>query len=545
MFITIGKRDCNLVYIDPIRGHIRWTANEKHKPEDLQRLPVLSPIGIAEVKPKGQDFTKDQDLSNVVGICFPMLTKAITYLNDNKITHLEYLFLISTNRKQLLPKLNEIKESMEKAERIDAVYDYLERGLIKHAQEDNISDTAHLIRETILKNSIPLGGLSIANIVILDLGTYGFFAPILEADLTKLLKKDILKKADINILDFFESETYNALKPYFGILENAKIYLALNAGGMPQMQKGVEQVVKSTVAHAEYEQIYNSEFLWYQLESQPQEEFLVLLRQMTDNVIGLDWDSAYARFISLKTKHANKLGQPTIQKLETLFKRIITSRSESANGRWFDNFSTLILQALYRMNLNDVVVWLKCLEESALDTLLQKLCGKLWQRVETISEGGHKKKRIIFTNEQNQQESLPAYPDVLKGRFGEESLMPAFELFVKVFLEPEYFDNSIEWEHIRKKRNELIHQGVSVNADVSTGKKILQFIDIDPICLSEAIAHLQNGNLNALIDFEKKCMNNNFFGPLRQIAGLLDETYTLFDRKKCEDYLKTLHLYSS
>jgi len=411
MFMTIGKRDCHLVYEDAIQGKVRWSTTVKDKEFDI--LPILNPKGTMERK------LDKCDNSKVVGLCFPMLSKALNYLKDRGEVQLDFLFLISTNRQLLLPKLEQFKDLLEKTELIDEVYEYLEQGLVKHAKEDNISSIAHLIKCSIEEKRVPLYDLSIDKVEILDLGTYGFFNDILNADLRKSLDINLLKKADINILDFFESETYSALKPYFKHLEEAKIYLAINSGGMPQMQKGVEQVLKSTVAHAEYEQIFNSEFLWYQLESQPQEEYLKLLRQMTDNVIGLDWDSAYARFITIKVKHANKLGSDKIAKLEKLFNGIIASRRGTTASKWFENFSTLIFQALYRMNLNDVVVWLKCLEEAAYDATLKKQCGKLWQRVDTIPDNRGSLKKHVFIKESNRKELTPfdAYPNILSQHF--------------------------------------------------------------------------------------------------------------------------------
>lgn len=536
MFMTIGMRDCHLVYEDAVQGRVRWSAPIKDIAE-FDRFMVLNPQGVKEKK---LDRNADKQ---AVGLCFPMLSKAISYLKDRGETKLDYLFLISTNRKLLLPRLEQIRDLLEKAELIDDMYEYLDQGLIRHAREDTISEAAHLIKQSIQSKRVPLFGMEISQIEILDLGTYGFFDDILNADLNKPLNVSMLKKADINVLDFFESEAYTALKPFFGFLEEAKIYLAINAGGMPQMQKGVEQVLKSMVAHADYEQIYNSEFLWYQLESQPQGEFLLLLRQMTDNVISLDWDSAYARFVSLKAKHANKLGSSRLAKLEKIFKAVLAARKKTNPSQWFENFCTLIFQALYRMNLNDVAVWLKCIEEAAYGAMLQKQCGKLWERVETIPDSrGTLKKHVFIKDSESQKLSLiDAYPAVINGIFDKQTLLDAFEPYAKVFMEEGVFRHSEVWSKMRLVRNRLIHKGIPVTNDPASLNLILDFIGVDLKVLNTAISHLQCGNLKALREFEQNCLNNKFFYPLRSIAGISSLVHTLSERKKCDEYLRMLY----
>lgn len=535
MFMTIGKRDCHLIYETAQGGRYRWSANVELVKEH-KKLPILDARDIKEDKPQG---SRDK----VIGLCFPMLSKALDYLVNRGETKLDYLFLISTNRKLLLPKLMQIKELLDQAGVIDNTYEYLEKGLIKHAKEDTISDTAHFIKRSLEHKKIPLYCISIAHIEVLDLGTYGFFDSIIQADLSKPLEINLLKRADINVLDFFESETFVALKPYFAHLEEAKIYLATNSGGMPQMQKGVEQVLRSAVAHADYEQVFCSEYLWYQLESQPQEEFLLLLRQMTDNVVSLDWDSAYARFVVIKSKHTSKLGKDKLDKLESLFRSIAKQRAATQKEQWFENFSSLILQALYRMNLNDVVVWLKCMEEAAFDALLNKQCGKLWQRVETIKdEKGNKKKHVIIKdNASGKLIPYQAYPNILSGRIEKKVLIEAFQDYALVFMKPGTFQHTREWSKLRESRNNLIHTGIPVTKDSDVPKLILALIGLDQRSLDVAISHLQSGNLKALVEFEQRCLNNKFFLPLRHIAGITSATHTLTERRICAKYLSLLH----
>lgn len=539
MFMTIGMRDCHLVYEDAVQGRVRWYTKVTDVNE-LSKLPIMNPQGIKERK---LDKIADK---KAIGLCFPMLAKALNYLKDRGETKLNYLFLISTNRKHLLPKLEQIRDSLEKAGRIDDTYEYLDQGLIKHAREDTTSDAAHLIKYALENKRVPLYDMEISRIEILDLGTYGFFDDIdelLKADLTKPLEINILKKADINVLDFFESEVYNALKNYFSYLEEAKIYLAINAGGMPQMQKGVEQVLKSTIAHADYEQIYNSEFLWYQLESQPQGEYLQLLRKMTDNVISLDWDTAYSTFMAIKTKHARKLDSSKIAKLEELFKKVVSARSKNIPSQWFENFCTLLFQALYRMNLNDVVVWLKSIEEAAYSAMLEKQCGKLWEEVKASPDYNGVLRKHVLVKDQNSDELIPydAFPDKLKELFETETLINAFEPYTTIYMKKGEFQYRREWNKLRSIRNDLIHKGIPITNDSNNTNLILNFIGVSIKHLNNAILNLQNGNLSALRKFENECLNNKFFRPLRSIAGLNASTYILFERKKCDEYLKILH----
>lgn len=529
MFMTIGMRDYQLVYKDAVKGNYRWSApicDEKA----YRNLRVYSPKNLRE------DKHKKDDKSEPIGICFPMLAKACAYLKDKGVGKLDYLFLIATNRKELLKKLEQIQALKENAEQIDEEYNYLEQGLIKHAKDDCTSNTAHLIQHYLEGGNKAVPDLEISKVQVLDLGTYGFFDPILNADLKKEIGIDLLKRADINVLDFFQSECFNALTPYFSQLEEAKLYLALNAGGMPQMQRGVNSVLRSCIAHADYEQIYSSEFLWYQMESQPQESFLTMQRQMTDNVICLDWDSAYIRFLAIKEQHPNKLSPQQQKELDKLFQQVLKFRRTENKHRWFQNFCTLIFQALYRMNLNDVLVWLKCLEEAAYDALLKKQCGILWDKVGEEKVNHHKRKYVYhkFGNTE-------AFPDKLTERFDEATLLKAFAPYAKVFMSEACFSHNNAWDNLRKKRNKLIHEGITVSSIPGLSQDILKFIDIKLKDLNNAIAEMQAGNLEKLISFEQKCLNNRFFAPLREIGGMKDKDSILHERQQCKNYIQALH----
>ncbi len=195
------------------------------------------------------------------------------------------------------------------------------------------------------------------------------------------------------------------------------------------------------------------------------------------------------------------------------------------------------------MNLNDVVVWLKCLEEAAYEVMLEKQCGRLWVRVETIPDEKGNKKKHVFIHDSNSINSLKivAYPNILAEKFDKHVLREAFEPYAKIFMEPGKFRISRIWDQLRDIRNKLIHTGIPVSHEPEITMLILDFIGLNIKTLNSAIVHLQSGNLKALIEYEQKCLNNRFFLPLRNIAGFSDPNHILFERKICVDYLNILH----
>ena len=80
-----------------------------------------------------------------------------------------------------------------------------------------------------------------------------------------------------------------------------------------------------------------------------------------------------------------------------------------------------------------------------------------------------------------------------------------------------------------------------VAADQSNVKKLLDFLHIDALKLDEAISDLQDKNLAKVMEFERECMDNKFFGTIRNIAKRFDANYLPYEREMCKQYFKLLH----
>ncbi|MDD2423819.1 MAG: hypothetical protein PHG34_06380 [Candidatus Cloacimonetes bacterium] len=537
VFITIGNRDLQKLYKRSDSDTLYRCKTSYSELKSLSNVEVKELGGIKERSPRPEEKTTDG-----LGITFPMFYKALAFLRDKGVKKIDYLFIIATKRDGIIPKLKQVLKKLEESEDIDYdLHEYLEQGLIRHAENDHSSDTAHFLEELINAGKIPLGGITIDQAIVLDLGTYGFLQPIQAMDLKNKISFNTLRLADINVLDFFTFETYQALLPHFGKLENERLFLATHAGGMPLMQRALDIVLDSILGYAEITRIYNSENLLYQMESKPQGEFLTLMKQMHASVLSLDWNTAMHRYDSIKKEYATKLPDKVITNLNGFFKEVSRSQA-SGSTNWFDRFTVLILQALYQRNMNDVIVWLKCMEEAALKESLHAQKGKLWKDVKELSLYGSKKTYIILEDDDGgNQQPREAYLDTIAGYVDQEQLKIAMQDYLEIFIAKGSWEYSDTWRELNRIRNKLLHAGIPVVADQSNVKKLLDFLHIDALKLDEVISDLQDKNLAKVLEFERECMDNKFFEPIRKIAKNYDANYLPYEREMCKQYFKLLH----
>lgn len=554
MFETIGKRDLMGIFLNHTYG---TKYRVQIKDDELKNFDYLKPIyDVSYANEPNYKINKNDDL---IGYTCPMLFKSLRFMMDHKINMIDHLILIATNRKNIENKLEAIEKILEDEENINTeLIDYLQNGIIKYIKTDNTAETADVIKNIITTKKPDFLDISINKVTVLELGTYGYFHSIIEFDLKNMHTLDLISRADINKLDFFEYELYFGLKDMFKTFENANIYLATYAGGMPLMQRALDNILTSVVSQKKVISIYNSEYLTYQIEHNPQAEILSLFRKMNQAVVSLDWDNAKLFYDKIILKYPDYTSKETQDALTKLFNEVDEFRKSNQN--WFSNFFTLIMKSLYEQNYNDVVVWVKCLEEAMLNHLFIINTNKLWDEYNEFdpnNKSNPKELNKAFQGYSNKFMYISLKNDngqkiYCKARINElinmgivtiDEIKKEFSGYLNCFARIE--KNNIfpkkEFNNIRNVRNKLIHQGTSVNSFNGFITTLLKFLNIDATMLNNAIEAINEMNLVKIKNFEKSVLKNKFFSQLTPYIHSQSNDIMKF-RNYCDRFFNVLHL---
>lgn len=523
IIMTIGNRDVQTVIRDTVvQRRLKFVKKELEK-IDLGEQDIFDSLDIKERK-------KPLKEPEIIGKCYPMLDRTMAYLAQSEVKEIDCMFIICTSRDQSIrEKLDLLYDISPGQDDKIRPADYI-INLQDHIENDFTFKFAEDIRISLEKGKLSYPDTKIKKVKVLALGSYGYLAPVLGLNGNEKIPDlfRMLSRADINSADFFEYELYHALKPYFQDLNGERIFSSTFAGGMPLMQRAVEFVLKSCLSHFINERIYQSECSGIQMvierEAEPIEDYLSLLQLMTHHVLTLNWDAAYDCL--KKAKGYNKYhGRSAMRALEKVFSEV-QEHSASSEVNYFERFAALLWKALYQHDINDVIVWIKCLEEASYKRLL-KSKNTLWHKasIEKMSVVPIDKKDPVPAN----------YPDCLLYSFRIAGLKLVLKDYVSIFLDPDTFKSNEEWRKVNSLRNDLVHSGISA---VREEELVLDFLRIDKHKLNKAIRDLADKNLDSLKSFEAECMNSRFFKPLRIIAGFTQSNYMLYERKKAEEYLE-------
>lgn len=536
LFMCIGNNDLQRIYASTDKN-VRSAPNP-YEPPDSENDEIVEHFHFEEKRridnrqdKNGEVFTKTNK------ICFPMYDKAMLFLAEHNVSQIECLYLICTKRDQIVDKLGEIANSPG----LDAETRGYAKALKGHADRDKTSITANFLADNFQR--IPSRRVNVNTVKVLELGTQGFFQPLLDANLQgpEADLFSVLRRADINILDFFDSELYECLKNDFRDINNNKLYMATYAGGMPIMQRALDNVLDNCLCYSERIRIFNSEYRWYQLESEPQQEFLAWMHAMIDNVLRLNWHIAHEYFTKIKERFPRQLGDDNrIESIKAVFDRAIEILTE-AESDWLDNFTILLLRGLYDKNYNDVLIWLKCIEEAAWEQSLNNEKDKedgLWEQVETtMLPNGRREKRVIW-KDNDETKYCAAYPNVLVNHFEPHRLHEAVGNYLNLYYKPCEMKYQDEWYNLFQMRNKLVHSGENFNDDVGL---ILRQVKIIPEDLDAVIHAIQLKDLASIISQEKQWMGYYFFKTLRKIAGKNQQDYLPPIRSLCNEFFEALY----
>jgi len=562
MFETIGKRDLMGIFLNHTYG---TKYRVQIKDEELKNFDYLKPIyDVSYSNEPNYNTNKNDDL---IGYTCPMLFKSLRFMIDHKINMIDHLILIATNRKNIENKLEAIEKILEDEENINTeLIDYLQNGIIKYIKTDNTAETADVIKNIITQKKPDFLNISINKVTVLELGTYGYFNSIIEFDLKNMPTLDLISRADINKLDFFEYELYFGLQDMFKTFENANIYLATFAGGMPLMQRALDNILNSVVCQKKLYPIFNSEYLAYQIEHKPQGEILSLFRKMNQAVVRMDWDNVKLFYNEIKSKHPAYISNDSTNQIDELLKKV--DEFIRSKEKWFSHFFFLIMKSLYEQNYNDVAVWLKCLEEAILNKIFSNNVGVLWDAYKIYDPNNKSKqidefkncirrfKYVSWNNEQGETIYCEAYlnkildklqkPENCNDKLSPDKVKTTFSSYFDCFppVHTDKNDKRKALDKIRNARNNLIHQGIPVCNDKSFINMILNFLNIEKEKLDKAINAYNEMNFEQIKKFEKSVLENSFFAKLTPYAKseTKEQVNIMSVREFCDKFFQILHL---
>lgn len=559
MFESIGKRDLMGVYeITNEDKNIR----DRFKIEEYDnRLPFFNITSTKELE------NGHKERGKVIGYTCPMLFKSLQFMIDHNVETIDNLILIATNREKIEVKLKDIKNKLDSKQYKNAeLKDYLQYGIIRYIEQDNTAKTAKFIQDMLTERKPDFLKISIKKVTVLELGTYGYLNSIVEFDLKDEPTIDLISRADINKLDFFEYELYFGLKDYFKTFENANIYLATFAGGMPLMQRALDNMLNSVVCQKKFYPIFNSEYLVYQIEHKPQGEILSLFRKMNQAVVRMDWDNVKLFYNEIKSNHSDYISNDAQKQIDQLLHEV--DKFILSKDNWFSRFFFLIMKSLYEQNYNDVAVWLKCLEEAILDKIFSNNVGVLWDEYDKydpynkskqIDEFKNCRKQIRYVSWKDKQGKTihcEAYLNKILDKLNKaENINPDISPEKVKMTFSSYYDcfptgdtkkdvKRVAFNIIRKARNKLIHEGIPVCSDTNFINMILTFLNIDQGELNKAINAYNEMDLNHVTEFEKSVLENSFFAKLTPYAKSKNQKQDniMKVREFCYEFFQILHL---
>lgn len=517
LFITLGLRDIELVYKLPPNnnGSLIRTIVENENLSILQKdnLKLFSIKGISEKEPREFKEIKDKEF---VGICFPMIEKTLNYFISKKI-NIDELYLISTYRDHILPRLEEVRKLLEE-KRLNDISAYIKNVLIKHINKDKTS----LFSDVIVKhfnNFSQLLKFEIKKLNEIKLGeSYSGFASLSKEIIEKHLEKqeidkifDILSRFDINNESFFYPALYQHLKQldfFRGIttLKDGKIYLS-TSGGMPLLQRNLQHILNASISsyNATIENIYMSEKEDVAFSSNNYNYYKLFdsLKEIKSEVLKLNF--SFAKNLLNKTVESYNLN--STEHNNKIIKNITSLFNVEENDVFIKLYSFL-LSSIYNKDYENLLVRLISLQELVFKRVILNLVEINREELEYNNE--EKKDGILFTKD---EVPIPFSSDweiltrIHKKNLGKSD---AYRLFFNLCYQLEKkingsikisYDNN--FYKIKAKRNLIIHEGSSQ------------------------------------IDEEFVSLVNNFLG-IGQIINKLDDSLAVNDYKKIQALENTL-----
>ncbi|MCB5265701.1 MAG: hypothetical protein LHW41_05615 [Candidatus Cloacimonetes bacterium] len=539
---TIGMRDLQYVYKDSLGDRYRTAIHSIEDYTDFLNKCYLLPYRDYE-----EQELKSIAHSQVDGVTIPMLQKAFEFAKYKGAKQIDKLILLPTKRDTLAEILDSLPAKINDSEHRDSVARYIkDNKILDYAKKDYSYQSAVKIKHLLSTQSdqIPL---HLSEIDVLPLGEYGFLGKLFSSP-DEISTAD-LDRADINRSDFFDFELIEALKPYLSELEGANIYLASFSGGLPGMQKSLSKVLQSLLVSPVLIPVPISEERGFISLQDPQDSFLSQHKQMSQCAMEMDWDTVGYLLKEISQEKPDYFTAETEEELGHLIKTIFNIQKDDKS--WFSNFFVLILRALYKHDYNNLVIWLKCIEEAAWFAVLklpenEEKNGYKFTPDHKIND--YQKQNVLLFNPQF---FIPArYTDVKEYLRSGNSIKYLKEYEGLFFDTRKVYNNNNNdryshnkvYGRIVTRRNQLVHYGKPVQKDDGMISSLLKYIGTSTEDLNKAIFALKSSDWQTVSEFEKNLLiSSPFFSVLKKIAGITDPEWLPIERVSIKDYIQIIH----
>jgi hypothetical protein len=535
LFITIGQRDVQ--YVLPAKNDADsrvamniigyHNVNRNFDAINLERKLYFDDF--TEISRNDEKYFKDIE---PVGICFPIFRKTLQKLKQ-EITDIEEIFLISTNRGEVISILDELKPTIEERGYKEAIsyWDYL-RNIAKRDITSKSGDKIALE----LKNNPELFGLNNISVVHLPIGEDADYLHTISANGSEICNSEesllrLLSKADINQIEFFYTECYKYLQPCFEKLKGKKIFLSMS-GGMPLMQRAIEQIFSHTGIGETVQSLYIPEF-------------------NNDFIVKKEVNSYYSDFFTqirlfrqamnlFHLEQANRLWEGIEDKLQTDSEEyeVMSARLKAVqNEDPFEMNYARFLSAYYRRDYTQLIILIKSLQEQAVTQLWKNYAQKNNKKFVPFEKSGLIKSDCLIINGNLEKIGYLEIFEKEKGWIDDQGL----QAYSKLFLRKKNTLYKNIFYRIIYLRNDYLHKGFlgsdSLNKELS---KIESFLNMSNNHNSVRDS-LNNDQLTAeVIEFEKNFTGeSSFFGSIAFMFGK-NEDFNFGLREKIQESIELL-----
>ena len=474
LFMTIGQRDCMEVYQKDTYKHRRKVKELNEKYEKLLQLPFIAS--------SREDYEGHSQQSDAEGIDFPMLCKNIYALQqEHKLTSLDYLVLIITNRRDNIELLQNIINTYTTDEFRDCLHQarQIKDKFIKDDSSKSISDLIIQKKEQICDAL----GFDIRDIIVLEIGE------VSEAQLPQIVSatpaevNEYLQAFDINNSDFLTRQFHNALMQHFDLREldstTNNIYLSLSAGGLPSLQKATDNIMKISVLNAPVIDLTISENSSYLKIIKDSRKYYADLQKAIQAIYQNDFYRAKMLFDDLKGYLSNEINTTVVEQIESLFEEIQREKEDATN--WFYNLFSLFLGSVYKNDFITASVFLVSIEDQYLRWIIKQHLGMQYFK-------NNEKDLCIDGEELGINVNLITKLKCIDNNKFKPIIDDFMENYRPIFLKknkdskwnPDCYEYvyTRNFQFIRGSRNYFIHRGLSLVKNNNTKIRILNFLKI-------------------------------------------------------------------
>lgn len=517
LFITIGLRDVQYVLPDKdnqeefVRISITGYHNVNRNFDELDlELSLHEEKVNREIKRNEENAYKG---IKPVGVCFPILEKTLIKLKS-EIENLEAIYLLSTNRGDILDRFTKLKEPLQDKGYKDALL-YLGK-LEDLAKKDITSFSGEKIMLELTNNPKHFG-ISDVSVTHLSIGEKADYLHLLTPRTIRQSKSEkaclnLLSRGDINRIDFFYPECYKELQPCFENLKNADIFLSFS-GGMPLMQRSIEQIFLSTGIGRQIESInipeQDNEII-VRKKTTTEYSFLFsqikLLRQALNSFY---FDQAISYWENIKVL----FDQKSIE-YKSIEKKILALQT---GGDPFKLIYAKFLSALYREDYIQILILVKSIQETTVSKLLINYANTSNIEFIPFHQSGNIKADCLKIDGKYFNINYTEIFSDTTGWKTDENLVAYAKLF---FNEDSLSDYKPAFYSIRNLRNSYLHSGYIQHSEINKYlPEILSFLNLSEE-MAEVRKSINNNDITQeVLNFEQNLTGESSFMSL--IADML------------------------